>query len=129
MIKELPDVLLLSYLGDSVFEVLVRERLIKIKGANPQSCNKESLSYVSAPFQAEAAKRLADHFSEDEAEIFRHGKNAKSNSNPRNTSLYTYRIATGLEAVFGYNYYINNNERNRELFELGFPCGEKEESE
>lgn len=129
MERELPDVLLLSYLGDSVFEILVRERLIKRKGANPQNCNKESLLYVSAPHQAEAAKRLNEYFTEEESEIFRYGKNAKSNSNPRNTSLYTYRIATGLEAVFGYNYYIGNNERNRELFELGFPFEGKEGQE
>ena len=120
MQMELPDILLLSYLGDSAFEILVREHLIKMPGANPQKCNKEALMYVSAPHQAEAAKRLMEHFTETESDIFRLGKNAKSNSNPRNTSLYTYRLATGLEAVFGYNYYIGDNKRNRELFHIGF---------
>ncbi|MEA4832540.1 MAG: ribonuclease III domain-containing protein [Oscillospiraceae bacterium] len=118
---ELPDILLLAYLGDAAMELIVRKYLISIPGMTPQKCNERSLSFVTAVKQAEAARRLNDKFTEDEAQIFKYGKNAKSNSVPRSASLYTYRTATGLEAVFGYNHINGLDSRNEELFTLGFP--------
>jgi len=116
----IPDILLLSYVGDAVFELIVREMLVKENAATPFSCNKKALGFVSAPMQARGARRLISIFTPEENDVFRRGKNAKSASNPRNTSIYTYRLATGLEAVFGYNHLSGNDERNRKLFEYGF---------
>jgi len=59
-------------------------------------------------------------FTEEEEAIFKRGKNHKSASNPRNCDVYTYRLATGLEAVFGYNYLIGKTQRNQELFNIGY---------
>lgn len=112
--------LILAYVGDSALELLVREKLALSGNPHPGEVNKTALNYVTAKNQCAACERLKPHFTEKEADIYRRGKNAKSNSAPRNVSLYEYRKATGLEAVFGYNYLLGNLERNRELFVLAY---------
>ncbi len=117
----LPSPLLLAYLGDSVMEVLVREHLVIQHGVNSASCNKAALEFVTAAHQAEAAKRVKEILTEEELELFTRAKNAKSNSAPRNVSLFTYRLATAYEALFGYHALRGENGRNRELFYAGYP--------
>lgn len=116
----LPSPLLLAYLGDSVMEVLVRTRLVGQKGVKSLECNRLALRFVTASAQAEAAKRVREHLTEEEAALFTRAKNAKSNSAPRNVSLFTYRLATAFEALFGYHALRGEQERNEELFLLGF---------
>lgn len=111
--------LLLAYLGDAVMEVLVRRYVIGLK-SNSADCNALALSFVTAKSQSEAIKGKTDLLTEEEKAIFTRGKNAKSNSGPRNIDPYSYRLATGLEAVFGYNELKGNRARNEELFELLF---------
>ena len=113
--------LLLAYLGDSALEVLVRRHVITI-GKNNGECNRLALEFVTANRQSEAIKKGLEHLTEKEKEIFTRGKNAKGSSAPRNTDLYSYRLATGLEAVFGYNEWIGDRERNEKLFQLLFIC-------
>jgi len=113
--------LLLAYLGDAVMEVLVRRYVITQK-SDSASCNALALDFVTAKSQSEAIKGKTDLFTEEELSVFTRGKNAKSNSGPRNIDPYSYRLATGLEAVFGYNELKGNRKRNEELFELLFFC-------
>ncbi len=107
--------LLLAYLGDAVMEVLVRKYVITKETTNAK-CNALALHFVTAKSQSEAIKKNLGILTEEEKSIFTRGKNAKSNSSPRNIDLYSYRLATGLEAVFGYNELFNRRERNEELF-------------
>ncbi|MBE6713608.1 MAG: ribonuclease III [Ruminococcaceae bacterium] len=111
--------LLLAYLGDAVMEVLVRRYVIG-KKTNSADCNVLALQFVTAKSQSEAIKGKIELLTEEEQAIFTRGKNAKSNSGPRNIDPYSYRLATGLEAVFGYNELKGNRSRNEELFELLF---------
>ena len=115
--------LVLAYLGDAVMEVMVRRHLIGFCKNNAE-CNRLALEFVTASRQSEAIKKNMDLLTEEEADIFRRSKNEKSASHPRNTDLYSYRLATGLEAVFGYNHLKGNHDRNEELFSLLF-LGEK----
>lgn len=111
--------LLLAYLGDSVMEVLVRKYLID-RYKTSADCNKAALSFVTAKSQSDAIRAHLEVLTEEEAEVFRRAKNAKSPSAPRNTDLYSYRLATGLEAVFGKNLLLGKQERNEELFQKLF---------
>ena len=86
------------------------------KESTSAKCNALALNFVTAKSQSEAIKNNLDFLTEEEKNIFTRGKNAKSNSAPRNIDLYSYRLATGLEAVFGYNEVLGKRERNEELF-------------
>lgn len=112
--------LILAYVGDSALELLVRERLTLSGITKPGDINKKALEYVTAKSQCAALDRLTEHFNEKESDIYRRGKNAKSHSVPRNVTVFEYRKATGLEAVFGYNYLTGNHQRNRELFSIAY---------
>jgi ribonuclease-3 family protein len=109
--------LTLAFLGDAVYELLVREALVKEGNRPVNKLHTLSVERVRAAFQAEAAERLADTFTEEEADIFRRGRNAGGVHVPKSSSPAEYRRATGFEAVFGYLYLQNNRERIRELFE------------
>ena len=111
----------LAYLGDSVLEVLIRERLV-LKGYDKSSkLNKEALNYVTAVNQAKAFANIEAHLTETEAQIFRRGKNSSHLNAPKSASLLEYKIATGFEAVFGYLKLAKNEDRLLSLFSLAYP--------
>ena len=109
-----------AYLGDAVLEVLVRERLVQ-RCPDSASCNREALQYVTAARQAEASKRLRDTLTPEEEAFFLHARNAKPHSVPHSADPYEYRLATGLEALFGWLHTLGKAERIRELFAIAFP--------
>lgn len=111
----------LAYLGDSVLEVLVRERLV-LKGYEKSGkLNSEALKYVTAVNQAKAYANIEGMLDENEQQIFRRGKNSSHLNIPKSASALEYKIATGFEAVFGYLRLTKNEERILELFELAYP--------
>lgn len=112
--------LILAYVGDCALELLVREKLALSGNSHPGQVNKMALDYVTAKSQCVACERIKPYLSQQEADIYRRGKNAKSNSKPRNVTIYEYRKATGFEAVFGYNWLKGDHDRNRVLFELAY---------
>ncbi len=113
--------LLLAYLGDSVMEVFVRERLVGASGADPASCNREALKFVTASAQASAAKRLRGSLTPEEEELFTRAKNARAPSVPANVDLYSYRLATALEALLGWHWLRGETGRIGELLDAAFP--------
>ena len=109
----------LAYLGDSVLEILVRERLVVTGVKNPSV---ESLKFVTAPAQSEAFAKIEDMLSEKETDTFKRGRNCVHSGNvPRKSTPAQYRRATGLETLFGYLYLSGQNERLRELFDAAYP--------
>ena len=120
MMPETTPYLTLAYLGDAVLCLKARETLLSLGYSKPVECTKTELLFVQAEYQAQAAKLLLDHFTEEEKSLFSRAKNAKSHSAPRHTDLFTYRLATALEAVFGYLHLKGEEERIEELFRLGF---------
>lgn len=107
----------LAYLGDSVLEIFVRERLV-LRGVKTPSV--ESLKYVTAPAQSEAVEKILPQLTEEESDVYRRGRNCVHSGVPKNATPAQYRRATGLETLFGYLYLSGENDRLRELFAVGY---------
>ena len=106
------NVLTLAYLGDSVYELYIREYLISKGIVKVNDLQKEAIKYVSAKAQANYLKQLIDNnlLSSEELDIVYRGRNHKNNHKPKNTDIITYKNATGLETLIGY-LKLNNNEK------------------
>ena len=114
------NILTLAYLGDSVFEIMIRKYLIE-QGINKvNTLQKEAIKYVSAKGQCKFVTKLIkeNKLTNDELEIFYRGRNHKSNSHPKNTDIITYKYATGFEAIIGYLYLKKDYKRIEEIGEL-----------
>jgi ribonuclease-3 family protein len=108
--------LALAFLGDTVFDLLVRGELIA-QPAHPQhQLHKESAKRVNARAQAELAKKILPLLDEGETDIFRRGRNAQPGHVPRGVTRGEYALATALEALFGWLWLCGRLERARELF-------------
>lgn len=107
----------LAYLGDAVYEVFIRRHLVKGGIVRPQILQREATHYVSAKAQAALITQLQDEnrLTEDELAIFRRGRNSKSHTKAKNTTLRTYQLSTGFEAVWGYLDLLGKNERVADL--------------
>jgi len=112
--------LALAYMGDAVFEQVVREHLILAGRVRPNILHKEATSYVSAKAQAMVVREMIDKefLSEDEQAILRRGRNAKSGSVPKNTDVITYHHSTAFEAVIGSLYLSGQTERLQEVLDF-----------
>lgn len=110
----------LAYLGDSVFEMAVREYLISIGVTKVDDLHKQAIVFTSATGQMKAIDFLEPILSESEMNVFKRGRNGESTRKPKNATLATYQKATGFEALVGYLYIENQHERLRELFSLIF---------
>lgn len=106
----------LAYLGDSVIEICVRKYLVSEGLSSSSHLNAEALKYVRASAQAEAVKRIMPLLTEEEAAVFRRGRNVGHTSTPKSASVSEYRMATGMEALFGYLYLLDRHDRIAELF-------------
>ena len=106
----------LAYIGDSVYELVVRTNLVT-KGISVKDLHKATTNYVKAKAQAKFAHELEEKLTEKEKLIIKKGRNAKSNTSPKNTDIIDYKYATGFECLFGYLYLMNQDERIKELFE------------
>ncbi|MBQ7136537.1 MAG: ribonuclease III [Bacilli bacterium] len=111
------NILVLAYLGDTIYEDYVRRYLIKKKIGNVNDLQKESINYVSAVNQAQFLKKMLDEefFTEEEINVIRRARNYKSNSHPKNCDIVTYKHATALEALIGYLDLTENKERIDEI--------------
>ncbi len=114
------DAGMLSYLGDAVWELLVREYIFKTVSHGNKKANVMALKFVTAKAQCEALKKILPLLKSEEDEIFRWGRNTKVNTVPRSATPEEYHLATGLEVLFGYLYITENTARCRELFKEAF---------
>ena len=117
----------LAYLGDSVIEVWVRTQLVKSGLSGSRELNAAALDYVTAPRQAAAMKKILDVLTEDEAAIFRRGRNLGHTNLPRNATASEYRSATGMEALMGWLYLCGRQDRIEELLTAAYAKGNSEE--
>lgn len=111
--------LALAYMGDAVYDVFVRNHLIQSGKTRPHRLHREATRYVSAKAQAKILKKMIDNefLSKEEYSIVRRGRNAKSGTIPKNTDVQTYRHSTGFEALIGWIYLANDEERLRAVIE------------
>lgn len=107
----------LAYIGDAVYELLVRTYLLK-KKLPVKELHKSTIKYVKAKAQADIVHILEDILSEEEQGVVKKGRNAKTNTMPKNADMIDYKYATGFEALIGYLYLLGQDSRIEELFEV-----------
>lgn len=112
--------LVLAYIGDAVYELYVRSRIVAEKNVQVNKLHCEATGYVSANAQFEAFHLIEDQLTERETEVYKRGRNAKSQSVPKNAELSHYRVATGLEALVGYLYINEEHQRLEYLLKTAF---------
>lgn len=110
----------LAYLGDSVIELEVRERLIKKGYEKNAKLNTEARKFVTAVAQSKAFLKITDVLTKDEADIARRARNSSHLNIPKSASAAEYKNATSFEAIFGYLHISGNVDRIKELFEFAY---------
>ena len=108
--------LTLAFLGDSVFELLVREQVVAAGSMSPGRLHHAAVRYVCADAQARLYDLIEPVLTEEELDILKRGRNATSVTPPKNADPAHYRKATAVEALFGYLHLCGRLERERELF-------------
>ncbi|MCL2855954.1 MAG: ribonuclease III [Defluviitaleaceae bacterium] len=108
----------LAFVGDGVYSLLVRTRLVAGANRPVGSLNKLSSQRVCAVRQSADYYRILPLLTQDETNMIRRGRNASPHHKAKNASMAEYRNATGLEALFGYLYLRGENARILELFDI-----------
>lgn len=113
------NMLVLAYLGDSIYETYIRKYLIDKGICKVKELQAESIKYVSAKGQASYLKEMMDNnfFSEEELNIIMCARNHKNNHKPKNCDIITYKYATGFEALIGYLYFEEQTNRIEEIID------------
>ncbi len=108
----------LAFIGDCIYEILVRETLVTNANRPVNDLHRQSVKFVSAKAQTQAYERIKDILTDDETAIYKRGRNAKVGHSPKSASEGEYHCATGVEALFGYLYLTDNMQRIKELFKI-----------
>ena len=108
----------LAFFGDAVYELFVREKIIKEYNLNIGELHKLKISKVCCEAQSEMIKKIESILTEKELSIYKRGRNIKTGKVPKHVSPIQYHIATGLEALFGYLYLTNSIDRIYELLKI-----------
>ena len=111
--------LTLAYIGDAVYEIIIRTVLVGYANAPVNMLNKKASSLVKAQAQANLIHALEEDLTEEELAVYKRGRNAKSATTAKNASIKDYRTATGFEALIGYLYMSNQMDRALELVKCG----------
>lgn len=108
----------LAFLGDSVYDTLVREHLLMKANMPVSKLHSAKIKLVCAEFQSDAYEKVAEQLSERELAVLKRGRNATGNTVPKHADALQYRRATAIESLFGFLYITGRTERVRELFAL-----------
>ena len=111
--------LTLAYLGDAVYEMVIRTICVKRANMQTQKLHRKVTGYVSAKAQAKMMDALAGELTEEEESIYRRGRNSKPYTKAKNASMEEYLKATGFEALVGYLYLQKEYERMNALLAHG----------
>jgi ribonuclease-3 family protein len=111
------DTTKLAYIGDAVYELFIRNIVIKKIKVSPSGINRMATGYVKADSQAAAAKAMLNggFLTEEETKLLKRARNRTNTSHPRGTSPAVYKWATGFEALVGWLYLDGQNERLDEV--------------
>ena len=108
----------LAFLGDAVYELMVRERIVSKYSDKLGVLNNIKMKTVCCTAQSDVLSKIESILTPEELVIYKRGRNLKSNRKPKNASVSTYRRATGLEALFGYLYLTKNVNRLYEFLKI-----------
>ncbi len=104
-----------AYIGDCVYELYIRTKLVDTTKLKPHELHINSIKYVKAKAQAETLKKLNEILTDEEKEIVRRGRNTQTHHIAKNATMQDYMYATAFEALIGYLYLTKQDER---LFEI-----------
>lgn len=110
--------LVLAYIGDAVYEIFIRQYLVSLPNHRPNHLHKQASQFVSAKAQAKALIGWLPILTEEETDIVKRGRNAKSGSSPKNTDILDYRHSTAFECLLGYLHYRQQFTRLNELMTM-----------
>lgn len=116
--------LTLAYIGDAIFELVVRTVLVERKNMQPEKLHKAATKIVKAETQSILVEVLKEELTEEELAVFKRGRNAKAVTRAKNATMSDYRRATGFEALMGYLYLKGDLERMIRLISLGIEKAE-----
>ena len=108
----------LAFLGDSVYDTLVREHLLRKANMPVAKLHSAKIKLVCAEFQSAAYDVVADMLDEHELAVLKRGRNATGNTVPKHAEAVQYRRATAIESLFGYLFLIGKNERITQIFDV-----------
>lgn len=111
--------LTMAYIGDAIYDLVIRTVVVERGNRSANDLHRKTIQYVKAGAQAEMIEALSDMLTEEEAGIYRWGRNAKFYTKAKNASVGEYRRATGMEALMGYLYMTGRTERMLELMQEG----------
>lgn len=121
--------LTLAFVGDGVYEMLVREEIVRrYTSLSAKKLHALTVEMVRATAQCRGFEAIAPNLTEEETAVFKRGRNSSGITAPKHTSVAQYRIATGVEALFGWLYLSGKSERIRELFQIILD-GEKQDEQ
>lgn len=107
-----------AYVGDAVYELYIREELVKSTKLKPHKLHLESIKYVKASAQAKTLKQIEETLTEEEKDIVRRTRNTKNHHLPKNADVNDYMYATAFEGLIGYLYLLGRKERLEEILRL-----------
>ena len=110
------NALSLAFLGDSVFTLMVRRHLIEHSDCKPNGLNKKANAVVCAKTQAEIMKEIKQTLTEDETDVVMRARNSHTNNKAKNSTYEEYSLATQFEALIGYWYLNNEEDKLNEMF-------------
>jgi ribonuclease-3 family protein len=123
---DLPDVdirtyspLVLAYIGDGIYELIVRTILVDRGNRQANTLHKKASGFVKASAQSAMILALQEELTEEEMQVYKRGRNAKTVSMAKNATMKDYRQATGFEALMGYLYLTGQMNRMIDLIKLG----------
>lgn len=111
--------LTLAYMGDAIFELVIRTVLVERKNTQAEKLHKAATKIVKAETQALLIEAVKDDLTEEELAVYKRGRNAKAVTRAKNATMSEYRRATGFEALMGYLYLKGDMERMIKLIRLG----------
>ena len=111
--------LVLAYIGDAVYELIIRSILVSMGNRPVNKLNRDATSLVKASAQSEIIKLISDSLSDKEYTVFKRGRNSSPHTMAKNASMTDYKYATGFEALIGFLYLDNRCDRALELIKLG----------
>ena len=126
-IRELSP-LTLAYIGDSIYDLIIKSLVINRGNKQVQKLHKETSSLVQASAQSMMMRAMQEELTDEERAVYKRGRNAKSVSPAKNQSITDYRRATGFEALLGYLYLKEDWKRMLDLVKIGLDSLEKEEA-
>ena len=106
-----------AYVGDSVYELYIRNYLVSTTNLKPHKLHIEAIKYVSAKAQANTLNNIFEKLTEEEKDIVRRGRNVKNHHLPKNSNVQEYMHSTAFEALIGYLYLTKQNQRLNEILD------------